>query len=199
MQSSIDWYWYTTFATPLRVRSIRTLCIIIILSITCHEGNKLKFIYNNEKQRSRRFIVISRMFAIKINRGCGAHGYIDYSRVNHVRKWWMGYIKAYASICFDYIQSKPMDKIHWLWYKHKHAKSEWITKEIIKSIKFRDNLYIKLKQTPLNTAAYVNQSTNLKTYNKILKRNIAQAKRLYYLNSFNKYTNNAQTHSKLLK
>ena len=30
--------------------------------------------------------------------------------------------------------------------QHKHAKSDWITQGIIKSIQFRDNLYVKLKQ-----------------------------------------------------
>ena len=33
---------------------------------------------------------------------------------------------------------------------HKHKKSNWITYGIIKSIKFRDRLYIKLKKTATN-------------------------------------------------
>ena len=73
-------------------------------------------------------------------------------------------------------------------YKHKHAKCDWITQGIIKSIQFRDHLYSKMKQAPSNTPSYIALKTNLKTYNKILKRNIEQAKRLYY----DKYKNDSK-------
>ena len=76
--------------------------------------------------------------------------------------------------------------------KHKHAKCDWITQGIIKSIQFRDNLYSKMKQTPSNTPSYLTLKSNLKTYNKISKRNIEQAKRLYYETSFNKYKNDSR-------
>ena len=59
--------------------------------------------------------------------------------------------------------------------KHKHNKSNWITYGIIKSIKFRNKLYMKLKKTATNTI-----STNLKTYNKILKTSIRAAKGSFY-------------------
>ena len=36
-------------------------------------------------------------------------------------------------------------------HKYKHKRLEWITLGIIKSIKFRDNQYKRLKQTPQNT------------------------------------------------
>ena len=83
--------------------------------------------------------------------------------------------------------------------KHKHAKSDWITQGIIKSIQFRDNLYVKLKQTQTNTLAYITQKTNLKTYNKILKRNIEHAKRIYYEQRFNNYKNDAKNTWKVIK
>ena len=83
--------------------------------------------------------------------------------------------------------------------KHKHAKSDWIMQGIIKSIQFRDNLYVKLKQTQTNTLAYITQKTNLKTYNKILKRNIEHAKRIYYEHRFNKYKNYAKNTWKVIK
>ncbi len=35
--------------------------------------------------------------------------------------------------------------------KHKHKKSNWITKGIIKSISFRDKLHYEFKQTTPNT------------------------------------------------
>ena len=64
--------------------------------------------------------------------------------------------------------------------KHKHKKSKWITFGIIKSIKFRDKLYMKLKKTANNTLAHDTLSTNLKTYNKILKTSIRVAKGNFY-------------------
>ena len=64
--------------------------------------------------------------------------------------------------------------------KHKHKKSKWITYGIIKSIKFRDRLYMKLKKTAANTLAHDAVSTNLKTYNKILKTSIRVAKGNFY-------------------
>ena len=56
--------------------------------------------------------------------------------------------------------------------KHKHKKTTWITTGIIKSIKYRDNLYLRLKHTDPNTATYVDIKTNLRTYNSILKKSI---------------------------
>ena len=53
--------------------------------------------------------------------------------------------------------------------KHKHKKSRWITTSIIKSIKFRDKLYKKLKTSPINTQAHSMNKVNLDTYNNILK------------------------------
>ena len=64
--------------------------------------------------------------------------------------------------------------------KHKHKKSNWITYGIIKSIKFRDRLYMKLKKTATNTVSHDTISTNLKTYNKILKTSIRAAKGNFY-------------------
>ena len=81
----------------------------------------------------------------------------------------------------------PLKKVKF--NKHCHKKSQWITQGIIKSINFRDKLYLSLKQTPYNTPKYAIIKTNLKTYNKILRHNIELAKRLYYTRKFNKSIN----------
>ena len=59
-------------------------------------------------------------------------------------------------------------------------KSKWITYGILKSIKFRDNLYKQLKLTKPVLREYEILYTNLQTYNKILKRSIREAKQLFY-------------------
>ena len=68
--------------------------------------------------------------------------------------------------------------------KHNHTKSKWIIQGIIRSISFRDKLYLKMKLSPKDTAEYTTIKINLKTYNNILKRNIRQAKILYYQYQF---------------
>ena len=64
--------------------------------------------------------------------------------------------------------------------KYKHKKSKWITYGILKSIRFRDNLYKKLKLTNPVLREYDILYTNLQTYNKILKRSIREAKQRFF-------------------
>lgn len=82
----------------------------------------------------------------------------------------------------SYIKTKPKK-----FNKHKHKKSHWITNGIIRSIKFRDRLYLRLKRTQPDTQEYERLKINLKTYNRILKNNIQQAKLIYYNTLFERY------------
>ena len=68
--------------------------------------------------------------------------------------------------------------------KHKHKKEKWITRGIINSIKFRDKLHLRLRRTPSNSPLHETLKVNLRTYNRILKSNIRQAKTLYYQSRF---------------
>ena len=54
--------------------------------------------------------------------------------------------------------------------KHKRSKSQWITKGTIRSIAYKDKLYMKLKQTPADSEQYINRKTNFATYQIILKK-----------------------------
>ena len=71
--------------------------------------------------------------------------------------------------------------------KHKHKKGSWITKGIIRSIKFRDKLYKTLKSTDINSERYNSYKINLQTYNRILTQNIRLAKKTYYHSCFEKF------------
>ena len=71
--------------------------------------------------------------------------------------------------------------------KYKHKKSKWITYGILKSIRFSDKLYNKLKLTNPVLREYEILYTNLQTYNKILKRSIREAKQLFLESTFNRY------------
>ena len=73
--------------------------------------------------------------------------------------------------------------------KYKHKKSSWITQGLLKSIKFRDNLYKRLKLTNPNSTNYNTININLKTYNGIFKRSIRTAKHTYFELCFNRFKN----------
>ena len=76
--------------------------------------------------------------------------------------------------------------------KHKHKHSQWITNGILKSIKYRDNLHNQLKRLNPTSIEHVIKTSNLKTYNSILKRSIRAAKLSYYEQLFNSYKNDAR-------
>jgi hypothetical protein len=68
--------------------------------------------------------------------------------------------------------------------KYKHKKSPWISNGIMKSIKYRDRLYIELKKCPIGDRHYNTKKCNLQTYGKILRQCIRVAKRNYYFHCF---------------
>ena len=72
-------------------------------------------------------------------------------------------------------------------HKHKHKRSEWITMGLIRSIKYRDNLYKRLKKVSQTSNEFYEMKQNLRVYNRILKRSIREAKALYYKNKFNQF------------
>ena len=72
--------------------------------------------------------------------------------------------------------------------KYKHKQSEWITESILISIKYRDKLYRKMRMST-SDVEYERLSTNLKTYNKILRKTMREAQYNYYAYNFNKYKN----------
>jgi len=94
---------------------------------------------------------------------------------------------------------KHMPIKHVKYKKHKHKKSDWITSGIIRSIKFRDKLYQRLRVTPITDAIYNTLKTNLRTYNCILKQSIRKAKINYYKSSFQKYKNDMKSTWNIIK
>ena len=73
--------------------------------------------------------------------------------------------------------------------KYKHKKSTWITQGLLKSIRYRDKLYKKLRLSNPNTLHYDTLKFNLKTYNLILRKSIISAKQTYYESRFNRIGN----------
>ena len=71
--------------------------------------------------------------------------------------------------------------------KHRHKGNKWITYGIINSLNTRDKKLQKLKQLSEGTPEYLTQKQNLSCYNTILKRQIREAKKKYYHDTFEKY------------
>ena len=71
--------------------------------------------------------------------------------------------------------------------KYKHKKSKWITRGLLRSMRFRDNLYKKIKLTNPASREYETLRINLKTYNKILRTSICSAKKQFLAYTFEKY------------
>ena len=62
------------------------------------------------------------------------------------------------------LKDKHMPDRYVKFQKHRHKKNKWITTGIIRSIKFRDNLHIKVKQCNSNTLDYANPKTIIKYF-----------------------------------
>ena len=74
--------------------------------------------------------------------------------------------------------------------RYKHKISPWATSGILRSIKYRDKLYKKLKLTPPDTEIYNSLKYNLNSYSCILKKAIRQVKIDYYSRQFDKSKSN---------
>ncbi len=63
-------------------------------------------------------------------------------------------------------------------HRHKYKLSAWITYGIIKSIQYRDKLYMNHKMTDPNSVKFSIQKINLKSYNGILKKYSSHKKKI---------------------
>ena len=81
------------------------------------------------------------------------------------------------------LPEKKREKIN----KYQHKLSNWITAGIIKSIKFRDDLYKTWKMSTYDSPDYSILGHDLKPYNKYLKQCIWTAKKEFYMRELTKY------------
>ena len=68
--------------------------------------------------------------------------------------------------------------------KYKHKGSNWITRGVLNSIKYRDGIYTNLRKTNKSTTRYQELKQQLRVYNTILKKTIREAKFSYYNRQF---------------
>ena len=74
--------------------------------------------------------------------------------------------------------------------RRKHRIQMWVTKGIIKSINTKDKMYKKLVQSRCDSDLYETLKAHFNKYRNILKKTIAKAKRIYYVDVFNRFKNN---------
>ena len=79
--------------------------------------------------------------------------------------------------------------------KRKHMKSKWMTDAILKSINTKDKLYKILIQTDTEDEhLYTRLKPEFITHRTVLRRNIREAKRMYYTRTFDLYKNDIKKH-----
>ena len=88
------------------------------------------------------------------------------------------------------LRDKYMPLRYEKFHKHRHKKNQWMTYGILRSIKYRDEIYITYKKSPQNSAEYYTLKNNLRVFNSILKRVIREAKMNYYNDVFEKNKRN---------
>ena len=71
--------------------------------------------------------------------------------------------------------------------KYKHRVSPWITPDILKSIKFRDDLYVKWKKCDPSSHHYFVYEPSFKSFASILQKDIRNAKKEYFSRKFENY------------
>ena len=83
--------------------------------------------------------------------------------------------------------------------RRKHRIQMWVTKGIIKSINTKDKMYKKLVQSRCDSDLYETLKAHFNKYRNILKKTIAKAKRIYYVDVFNRFKNNIKQTWKVIK
>ena len=83
--------------------------------------------------------------------------------------------------------------------RRKHRIQMWVTKGIIKSINTKDKMYKKLVQSRCDSDLYGTLKAHFNKYRNILKKTIAKAKRIYYVDVYNRFKNNIKQTWKVIK
>ena len=99
---------------------------------------------------------------------------VNYDSIDNINIKYDNFINKFVTIQNDCIRDKEV-KFH----KHKHAINPWITPGLIRSVKYRDRLFLTLKKTKKNDPTYNFKQNNLKNYNKLLRKMINTAKNKY--------------------
>ena len=89
-----------------------------------------------------------------------------------------------------FAKEKHLPKKRVKYDKKKHKKCKWMTSGILKSINMKDKMYKTLIQTDItNETLYNTLKETFKSYRTALRKSIREAKRMYYVKTFDRYKN----------
>ena len=74
--------------------------------------------------------------------------------------------------------------------KRKDKRENWMTDELFNQINRKNDMYVDWKYKSKSVDIYNTRKTNFKTYERIVNKNIQEAKRVYYFNSLKKFKTN---------
>ena len=75
---------------------------------------------------------------------------------------------------------------------YKHKKSSWMSDQLLRSVKYKDKLYKKMKSLPSGSEAHVRLKQQFQVYSKILKKLIRSQKSDHYNSYFAEHSSNSQ-------
>ena len=81
--------------------------------------------------------------------------------------------------------------------KRKDKRENWMTDELLNQINRKNDMYVDWKYKSKSVDIYNTRKTNFKTYERIVNKNIQEAKRVYYFNSFKNFKTNIKKHGKI--
>ena len=73
--------------------------------------------------------------------------------------------------------------------KRRHSKEKWMTKELLQEIVTKNKMYVTWKTTSVNHNNYEQIKQRFKSYEKIVKKDIKEAKQRYFDQIFTAYKN----------
>ena len=73
--------------------------------------------------------------------------------------------------------------------KRRHSKEKWMTKELLQEIVTKNKMYVTWKTTSVNHINYEQIKQRFKSYEKIVKKDIKEAKQRYFDQIFTAYKN----------
>ena len=109
---------------------------------------------------------------------------VDFENSDDINIKYDKFISKFTSIQNECIPTKKVK-----FDKHKHPLNPWITSGLIRSIRYRDRLYVKFKKTDKNHRLYSTYDNDLKKYNKLLRKMINTAKNNYFKSKFEECKN----------
>ena len=164
---------------------------LLVNDITDHKIIFTYLINNSHKIKMEKFIKIEKNDRVSMESFAGELKNLNiYDKMNkNINCCPQDNYEVFASLV-KFAKEKHLPSKIVKYNKRKHMKSKWMTDGILKSINTKDKLYTILIQTyPEDEHLYTRLKSEFITHRTDLRRNIREAKRMYYTRTFDLYKN----------